>query len=109
MSILSDMLLAPEVEDSPSGYLDTLIDQAENIALSYKICDDDGVALTAYPDEGDAPILDALVTRLAIALYRRGGTEHATQVSMGDYSWTAAEIPADIEAALKRRRAPGWL
>jgi len=110
VAIVDTVLLAPEVTDEPSGYLDSLILRAQALMLSAygSICDLDGTRLDEYPTEGDDPILDSLCAELVIAMYRRGGAEHATNVSMGDYSYTAADIPAHVAEALKKRRAPAW-
>jgi len=89
------VLLAPEIDDSPSGYIDELIAQAQAMILEY-------TRLSEWPD--DDATLDAACVRLAIAYYRRGGAEHASTVSMGGLSITSYEIPPDILVILRGKR-----
>ncbi|WP_291780465.1 phage head-tail connector protein [Cecembia sp.] len=95
MSILSDVLLAPEVEDEPEGYIASLITQAKDLILEY-------TRISAWPDDDSA--LDSACVRLVLHMYRLGGTEHASVIGMGDMQITTHDIPPTVLAIINRRR-----
>ena len=107
MAIIDDVLVAPEVIDDPSGYIDSLITQAQAVILEY-------CKLEEWPS-GDTN-LDAACARLAIILYRQGGTEHTQETQIGDMRQikftsmlSETALPPDIMVILKSRRRCGWL
>jgi len=103
MSIESDVLLAPEVEDDPSGYLASLVTQAQQAILQYTRID------TVWPEGEDAdPVLDAACTRLVICMYRRGGTEQAQTLGVGSMSTTNYDMPPEVKMMLSSKRRCAW-
>jgi hypothetical protein len=104
MSILSDVMLAPEVVDPTSGYIESLIDQAKGIILEYTRL---GESLADWPE--DDAVLDGACTRLALHLYRKAGTENAETARVGDLSVTNYDMPPDVKVVLNGRRRAGWL
>ena len=103
MSIESDILLAPEVEDDPSGYLASLITQAQQAILQYtRIADE-------WPEGEDAdPTLDAACVRLVICMYRRGGTEQAQSLGVDSMNTTNYEMPPEVKMMLSGKRRCAW-
>jgi hypothetical protein len=103
MSIESDILLAPEVEDDPSGYIASLITQAQQAILQYTRI------ATEWPEGEDAdPVLDAACVRYVISLYRRGGTEQAQTLGVGSMSTTNYEMPPEVKMLLAGKRRCAW-
>lgn len=104
MAIRDDVLKAPEVEDDPSGYIDTLITQAEAFIQGYTKNED-------WPDVSGAedPILDAACVRLVLHYYRMGGAEGTVQVTVGDVNMTHQSIPPEVKKILDCKRRTGWL
>jgi len=108
VAILDTLLVTPEIVDEPSGYLETLIDRIQRLIIDMGVCDPNGERYDEYPDEDDDPELDAMCVELVIDLYRRGGVEHVTSVSMGDYSFTVPVFHDKAQAVIASRRAPAW-
>jgi len=102
-TILDKVMTAPEVADAPSGYLESLVEQAKATILSY-------IRRAEWPgDEGSEDdvdnILDAACVRLTLAFYRRGGSEHAATVGLGDMSVSAFDpLPPEITLMLRGKR-----
>jgi hypothetical protein len=104
MSIESDVLLSPEIEDDPSGYIASLITQAQQAILEYTKYD------TEWPEGDDADAtLDAACVRLTICLYRRGGVENAKSQQIGSVTVDNYEMRPEVNMMLSgRRRCGGW-
>jgi hypothetical protein len=104
MTIRDDVVLAPEVEDDPSGYIDSLIVQAEGIIQAYTKNED-------WPDEEEDATLDAACVRLTLYLYRLAGAEGAQQVMIGDIQRSNfdGKLPAEIRSILDSKRRVGWI
>lgn len=103
MSIYSDVMLAPEVEDDPSGYIDSLVEQGISIIQGY-------TKNEAWPETSGAEdtLLDSACVRLVLSLYRAAGAEGASDIKVGDMSRTNFEIPPDVKIILDAKRQPAW-
>jgi hypothetical protein len=103
MSIYSEVMLAPEVEDDPSGFIDTLITQATAIIQGYTKNED-------WPDTSGAEdtVLDGACVRLVLFLYRNAGAEGSESISFGDMRRGNFEIPPEVKIILDSKRRCGW-
>ena len=103
MSIRDDVLLAPEVEDDPSGYIDTLITQATAIIQGY-------TKNELWPDTSGSEdtVLDGACVRLVLYMYRIAGAEGAESISIGDTTRSNFDIPPEVKVILNAKRQAGW-
>lgn len=108
-TILANALLVPEVNDSPSGYLESLIIQAKQTIIAF-------TRHTAWPGDSSGEtvadedaIMEAACVRLVVAMYRRSTVENADTYKIGDLSVTNWEhFPPEVKTMLKGKRRAQW-
>ena len=105
-TIKANIVKTPEVNDAPSGYIESLIVQAKQVMIEYTRHDNFPGDVSG---ETEDTAMEAACVRLVVAMYRRTGLENAETYSVGDLDATNyKDFPPEVKTILDGKRRARW-